>query len=111
MKKNSKANTKASCLNKKNEIKQPNTHPSQRTKTVESQKNLIITPTDKNLGPAIMDTLSYTQQVLKEHLLTSTYKQLTVTEAKNKMEAIKTTLKLLLTGNQNLLSVPEWTYF
>jgi len=56
-----------------------------------------------------MDTLSYTQQVLKEHLLTSTYKQLTVTEAKNKMEAIKTTLKLLLTDNQNLLSIPEWT--
>jgi len=42
LKKNSKANTKASCLNKKNEIKQPNTHPSQRTKTVESQKNPLL---------------------------------------------------------------------
>ena len=58
-----------------------------------------------------MDTISYTQQVLKEHLLTSTYKQLTETEAKYKMDSIKATLKLLLKENQNLLSKSEWNYF
>jgi len=80
-------------------------------KLLKSKSAFIIKPTDKNLGPVIMDTLSYTRQVLKEHLLSSTYKQLTITETKNRMEKIKSTLKLLLTDNQNLLSKPEWTYF
>ena len=43
-----------------------------------------IKPTDKNLGPAVMDTSEYVNQVLTEHLLTKHYKQLTQTEATNR---------------------------
>ncbi len=45
-------------------------------------KHLTIKPTDKNLGPAIMETKVYIKQVLTEHLLTKDYKQLTTAEAK-----------------------------
>jgi hypothetical protein len=55
-----------------------------------------------------MDTLTYVKQILKDHLLTSAYKQLSSLEANNSMEAIKATLRLLLTNNQNLLSKPKW---
>jgi len=78
---------------------------------LQDNKNLLIKPTDKNLGPAIMDTVSYIKQVLKEHLLTPTYEQLTHIEARSKMDTIKTNLKLLLFNNKNLLSKSEWIYF
>jgi len=35
-----------------------------------------------------MDTLTYVQQIFKDHLLTSAYKQLSSLEAKNSMEVI-----------------------
>jgi len=52
-------------------------------KLLKANDNLIIKPTDKNLGPAIMYTISYIQQVLNEHLITTTYKQLTPAEMQN----------------------------
>jgi hypothetical protein len=58
-----------------------------------------------------MDMLTYVKQIFKDHLLTSAYKQLSSLEAKNSMEVIKATLRLLLTNNQNLLPKPEWVYF
>jgi len=74
-------------------------------------KNIIIKPTDKNLGPAIMDSSEYIQKILKEHLLTSTYKQLSYQETKNTMECLKTFLKDLLSKHTNSLSKSELTYF
>jgi mannose-1-phosphate guanylyltransferase len=56
-------------------------------KLLKANDNLIIKPTDKNLGPAIMYTISYIQQVLNEHLITTTYKQLTPAEAKYRMDS------------------------
>jgi hypothetical protein len=72
---------------------------------------IIIKPTDKNLGPAVMDTSEYMQQVLKEHLLTDNYTQLTQTEAHNKIEAVKVTLRNLISNNANSLPQPELIYF
>jgi hypothetical protein len=57
-------------------------------RALKNDKNLILKPTEKNLGLAII----YTLQVLKEHLLTNDYRQLTSDTAKNKMEDIKTHL-------------------
>jgi hypothetical protein len=51
-------------------------------------KNVVIKATDKNLGPAIMDLEQYNEQILKEHLLTSTYTQLSGDEATRKMNRI-----------------------
>jgi hypothetical protein len=58
--------------------------------------NIIIKPTDKNLGPEVMDASEYIKQALQEHLLTNTYKQLSETEAKNKMLHLKNILKALI---------------
>jgi hypothetical protein len=58
-----------------------------------------------------MDVESYIQQILKEHLLTNAYKQLTLTEAKESMESIKSSLKSIISANQDKLSSMEATYF
>lgn len=55
-------------------------------KLLKQNKNIIIKSTDKNLGPATMDTKDYVLQVLKEHLLTNDYRQLTHSKAINSME-------------------------
>jgi hypothetical protein len=72
---------------------------------------LIIKPTDKNLGPALMDLESYVKQVLRKHLLTCDYTQLSQTEMNNRMSNIKSTLKDIITNSQDSLSKAEITYF
>jgi len=73
--------------------------------------NLTIKPTDKNLGPAIIETKEYVSRILKEHLLTSDYEKLTETSAKNKINDINKSLKDLITDNLTNLSKAEITYF
>jgi hypothetical protein len=79
--------------------------------TLKHNKNITIKPTDKNLGPAVLDTKQYIGQILQEHLLTPSYKQLSHQEALNTMETTKTTLKKLIQSNLQLLSKPELTFF
>jgi hypothetical protein len=50
--------------------------------------NIVIKPTERNLGPAAMDTEDYIIQILKEHLLTADYNQSTKAEAQNKMDQL-----------------------
>jgi hypothetical protein len=73
--------------------------------------NITIKPTDKNLGPATMDTEDYITQILKEHLLTADYNQLSKTEAHLKMDQLKTNFKNLIQSNLDILSKPEVTFF
>jgi hypothetical protein len=80
-------------------------------KILRQNKQLIIKPTDKNLGPALLDLDAYIKQVLQEHLLTNDYAQLTPYEAKDRMEEIKRDLKQLISSNRNLLTTAETTYF
>jgi hypothetical protein len=49
--------------------------------SLKQNKQLVIKPTDKNLGPAIMDLDAYILQTLREHLLTEDYIQLSKKEA------------------------------
>ncbi len=49
-------------------------------RALRKNKSIIIKPTDKNLGPALMEIDSYIKQVLREHLLTKDYKQLSFTD-------------------------------
>jgi hypothetical protein len=49
--------------------------------SLKQNKQLVIKPTDKNLGPAIMDLDAYILQTLQEHLLTEDYIQLSKKEA------------------------------
>jgi uncharacterized protein YaaW (UPF0174 family) len=80
-------------------------------KLLRHNKHLTIKATDKNLGPAIMETKVYINQVFTEHLLTRDYKQLSTTEAKNILDKVKNTLIKLIEDNQNNLSKAELTYF
>jgi len=66
---------------------------------LKNNQNIIIKPTDKNLGPAVMDTSQYIHQILKEHLLTGDYKQLSQPEAKHRMEQLKKELNDLITAH------------
>ncbi len=99
--------TKTSKLNLNNL-----TIPQQQTlKMLKSNNNFTIKPTDKNLGPAIMDTSTYTSMVLKEHLLTKDYSWILPLEAKNRMENLKQNLKSLLQTHQAILTKQEKLYF
>jgi hypothetical protein len=66
---------------------------------------------DKNLGLAVMNRDLYIEQVLREHLTTPTYLQLT---SENALFEINNTKQLLLNAfhtQKNLLSQPKITYF
>jgi len=78
---------------------------------LKNNKAITIKPTDKNLGPVVMDTSEYVNRVLTEHLLTKDYKQLTQSEATNKIEQLKDTLKKLISSHFHILSQAELTYF
>jgi len=81
--------------------------------TLHSLKNnpsLTKKPTDKNLGPTIMETQQYIQ-VLLEHLLTDDYMLLSTNTAKQQMEDINTKLKSLINNNKAKLSKAELTFF
>jgi hypothetical protein len=74
-------------------------------------KDITIKPTDKNLGPAVLNTSHYINQVLKEHLLTPAYRQLSYLEVRTSTDNIKATLKKLIQTNSQRLSKAELTYF
>jgi hypothetical protein len=78
---------------------------------LKQDENLTIKPTDKNLGPAIVETETYVKQILKEHLLTKDCQRLSEATAKNRLTDIKHTLKSVIDNNQDLLSKAELTYF
>jgi hypothetical protein len=80
-------------------------------KSLHSNSNIIIKPTDKNLGPAVLDADTYSKQVLQEHLLTRTYLQLSNTEATTRYETLKNTLKNIVASNTKSLSKSEIIYF
>jgi hypothetical protein len=72
---------------------------------------IVIKSTDKNLGPAVMDKNDYIQHVLKEHLLTKDYQQLSQNEALHKLNSLKDSLKNIITTHSGSLTYSERTYF
>ena len=79
--------------------------------SLKNDKETIIKPTDKNLGPAVLDLDKYIKQILLEHLLTNDYKQLTKEKALQKMDNIKIALKNMIANNHGLLTKAELIYF
>jgi hypothetical protein len=66
------------------------TPPQQQTLNLLKNNNeFIIMPTDKNLGPAIMNREEYIQLCLSHHLLTPHYIQLTKTMALDRIASTK----------------------
>jgi phosphosulfolactate phosphohydrolase-like enzyme len=78
---------------------------------LQQNKNIVIKLSDKNLGPAVMDTANYIKQLLEDHLITKDYWQLTREEALNTMEQLKVTLKAAIHNSSPHLSDSELTYF
>jgi hypothetical protein len=83
----------------------------QALNSLKKNQNIVVKPTDKNLGPAVMDLTKYIQQILQEHLLIKDYRQLTTDSPRTEMERIKHYLKNMISANQNLLPKAELIYF
>jgi len=79
--------------------------------TLKNDKDIIIKPTDKNLGPAVLDLDAYVRQILHEHLLKNDCKQLSKESALQKMENIKQTLKTMIANSHGILTKAELVYF
>jgi hypothetical protein len=80
-------------------------------KELKHSQDFIILPTDKNLGPAILNRKDYITQVLSEHFLTNSYQNLPAESANQRMTDTKQLLKNLFYTYKNQLSQPEITYF
>jgi hypothetical protein len=80
-------------------------------KELKNSQDFIILPTDKNLGPAILNRKDYITQVLSEHLLTNSYQNLPAELANHRITETKQLLKTLFYTHKNQLSQPEITYF
>ncbi len=80
-------------------------------KQLKANGDIIIKPTDKNLGPATMDKSDYIQKILQEHLLTKDYQQLSQHEAMHKMEDLKVTLKNIINSHLTSISDSERIFF
>ncbi len=99
--------------NRNQNIKSTNLTPPQR-QTLQLLKNnteFIIMPTDKNLGPAIMNREDYIQLCLSHHLLTPQYIQLPKTTALNRISNTKKLLTDTFNTYKTHLKQSEVTYF
>ncbi len=69
------------------------THSQKKTlSTLKHLNEFVIMPSDKNLGPTIMNHDDYITQVLKEHLLTQAYQYLDPTTAHYRINETKNLL-------------------
>jgi len=75
------------------------------------QNEVIIKPSDKNLGPVATDKNEYVRQILKEHLFSKEYCKLTKQEATQKIETLHNTLKNYISSTDIPLSKAEQTCF
>lgn len=75
-------------------------------------KDFIVLPTDKNLGPAILDRANYKRRCLDDHLLDhKTYRRLSESAARRRMHAAEFQFKMLLLAHKKSLPKEEWEYF
>jgi hypothetical protein len=87
--------------------------PNQKTtlNTLKHSKEFIIIPTDKNLGPAIINRDAYITQVLQEHLLNPTYLQLSPEIATCRIGQTKQLLIDAFNTYKDMLTQPEIDFF
>ncbi len=71
----------------------------------------IIMPSDKNLGPAIMNREEYIKQVLTEHLLTPSYLKMNTNLATAQISHTKQLLITTFQTFKHTLSRPELDFF
>ena len=77
-----------------------------------SSRQFIIVPTDKNLGPAIMNRDTYKTRALQDHLLdASSYQQLSPTDAQALRLKTRQDLLSLVEQHKETLSATDTRYF
>ena len=88
------------------------TRPRRLLQTLAKNPNFIILPTDKNLGPAIMERTEYKRRCLSDHLLDKhTYKRLTEAEAQMLLHGAEQAFKALVATHSDCLPESEKTFF
>ena len=81
-------------------------------KDLKTNKQFFITPTDKNLGPAILECTVYKERCLKDHLLDrKTYRRLTALTAFQKLRDSSKQMFKLIQAYKEVLPEHELTYF
>jgi len=78
---------------------------------LKKSKDFIIQPSDKNLGPTIMNYRNYIECILQEHLLTTNYQQLPNEAALYRIESTKLKLRNVFNLHKNKLTQAEVNYF
>jgi len=78
---------------------------------LKQHQEFIILPTDKNLGPAILNRKDYIRKVLNEHLLTPAYTQLQTHLANNRIVDTQNNRLKIYNDQKHLLSKAETTFF
>lgn len=77
-----------------------------------NNNKLIVIPTDKNLGPAIMERAIYIKRCSDDHLLdTTTYKQLSKEQLRKRIYNIKATILNLTKKYKEQLDAASHKYF
>lgn len=99
------ANLPKTCKNNLTQNQQKILH------ALKKDRDFIILPSDKNLGPAIMNRAVYKERVLTEHLLSSAYKHIPLEQATALLKKTTASLKFLYRQNKNQLSKPECQFF
>ena len=101
-------------LNRSHQSRRHNLLPSGRRliKSLKGNTDFIILPTDKNLGPAILERSLYKRRCLQDHLLDEkTYQQLTDVEAHFRQLQATSDFKKLIQKYKKTLPKSEWVYF
>lgn len=84
----------------------------QLLRTLPSNPDFIVLPTDKNLGPAIIERSVYKSRCLQDHLANrTTYRRLTEKAAYQRLQTATTAFDNLVQANGKLLSDADKTYF
>jgi hypothetical protein len=78
---------------------------------LKNNPDFIIMPSDKNLGPAIMNRDAYIDKVLTEHLLTDSYEFIPTETAEKKLKDNRNYLLHLYRSHKNSLKKAVQDYF
>lgn len=77
-----------------------------------NDNRFVIVPSDKNLGPALMDREIYIKRVLQDHLGNDkTYQQLSPQRAQCILQQVKSEVEHLIQEHKEILTTAERTWF
>jgi hypothetical protein len=102
------------AIQKNTQLKKPTNLTREQTTILHQLKNnpdFIVMPSDKNLGPAIMNRDAYIEKVLTEHLLTDSYEFLPTEKAVQMLRNNRNHLQQLYRSNKHHLKKAEQEYF